>query len=164
MAVQHPNVGASGRRRIVPMMGIDFIAGDIDTKAEPIRERTTTGGTVKYPYGKKGVCFGGRTRFWSRINFMSVSTNSRNAFVTANQITARTNFTNGTGSSRATLEDLTVLTRVQQDWIADTNYLGVIPHNYATIRGWVTAVRMAQIAEGVQVTPEYTTWPPQNPG
>ena len=59
---QNASVGASGRRRIVPMMGIDYIAGNIE------RKKSKHG-----PYGARYASIGGRTRKWSTINFLQVN-------------------------------------------------------------------------------------------
>lgn len=156
-----PNVGARGRRRIVPMMGIDFIAGQIERKGGPIPQRAASSSTVVKPYGQKPPSIGGRTRSWSFINFLNVESNmGRSSAPTAAEVGNRTNFTNATLSALATSENLQVLSRVLADFQAGTVYNSISPNDYATPRGWLTAIRMDQIASGVNVTPTYTVWPP----
>lgn len=143
------NVGATGRRRIVPMMGIDFIAGDIARRGEPVPR-----------YGVKPASLGGRTRTYSTINFLTVKPSDlkRRTPATPEERQQRINFSNAVKSSAATLKDITVLTRIGLDWNGSVVRQGVNPDNYATVRGWVTAVRLAQIADGQTITPTTTDW------
>lgn len=150
-----PNVGSTGRRRIVPMMGIDFIAGDIERKGRPAR----SGFTESKPYGVKGPSLGGRTRKWSFINFLQVNTNAaRSTAVTEGEMTQRENFSNAVRSASATIQNLTASAAVQGDFIGGVVRQGVNPNNYATARGWVAAVRFAQIKAGQTITPTTDTW------
>lgn len=152
-----PNVGSSGRRRIVPIMGIDFIAGDIERKGRPAR----SGATDTKPYGVKGPSIGGRTRSWSFINFLQVNTNAeRSTSVTTEEQTQRENFSNAVRSANATINNLAVAASIVRDFSAGTIYLNVNPNAYATLRGWVSAVRFAQIKAGQTITPTTDTWPP----
>lgn len=155
-----PNVGASGRRRIVPMMGIDFIAGQIERKGSPIASR---GSNIK-PYGQKPPSIGGRTRSWSFVNFLNVDANmGRSTEVSAEELQIRGNFRIGVLSANTTLKDLAILAQVQADFVNNTIYnrdSALAPSNYATVRGWLTAIRLAQLGAGVPITTTYTTWPP----
>lgn len=154
MPVKKAGTGARGRRRIVPMMGIDFIAGNIESKSTPI----TRGG--RYPYGTRPASIGGRTRAWSDINFLQVNPAGMNrvAAATVEVLKRRVNFKNAVLSSRNTVINLMVLTQIQQEFLGHVVRQGVNPDLYATMRGWVTAVRMAQIAAGQTITPETVDW------
>lgn len=155
-----PNVGSTGRRRIVPMMGIDFIAGDIERKGRPAR----SGEGQDKPYGIKGPSIGGRTRKWSFINFLQVNSNAaRSTAVTQSESEQRLNFANAVRSANATVQNLTAKAQITADFINATVRVGVNPNNYATERGWVAAVRFAQIKAGQTITPTTDTWPPQEP-
>lgn len=157
-----PNVGSTGIRRIVPIVGIDFIAGQLEKKGGPIAER----GTVEYPYGKKSASIGGRTRNWSFVNFLNVRTNFGSTAATADQISHRANFATATNSQRATMQNLTSRTKIQMDFTGHGSgsyapvqvRAGVDANDYATVRGWVTAVRLAQIAAGETITDTTDTW------
>lgn len=142
-----PNVGSTGHRRIVPMIGIDFIAGDLKKKGK-INER----------YGNKPASMGGRTRKWSFVNFLLVSSNAPLPPATTSQQTGRLNFANATRSSAATLDNLTQRAKIIADFKNGKVCQGVDPTIYATINGWVSAVRYAQIMAGVEITPTYTDW------
>lgn len=145
-----PNVGAKGRRRIVPMMGIDFIAGQIERK-----------GTPDDKYGKKPASLGGRTRYWSFVNFLHVDSNmGRQTALSAGEITARENFKIAVKSARATSRDISVLSDAQYDFVSGVKYGNEDPSNYATFRGWLSAIRLEQIKNGVTITETTTTWPP----
>lgn len=142
----YPNTGARGVRRIVPMMGIDYIAGQIEKKGTP-NER----------YGKKPASMGGRTRRWSFVNFLNIDGNAgRSTPVTAAEQIQQQKFSTATASMRATFLNLSVLTQVQNDfYVLGTTYFGVNPSDYATIRGWVMAIRYSTNA------PETANeWPP----
>lgn len=146
-----PNVGATGRRRIVPMMGIDFIAGNIENKKGPVRDA----------YGVKPASMGGRTRRWSFINFLQCNPSGRQtAEPTEDQQLLRNSFTLAVKSANATAKDLTVLPRAQTDYTNGVKYQGINPYDYATFRGWLMVIRRAQISAGVPISENYTTWPP----
>ena len=152
-----PNVGASGRRRLVPMMGIDFIAGNIETKKGPISGRQT--GDASDPYGVKPASIGGRTRLWSFINFLQVNPANRpKTQPDQDAMQRRLNFSTARKSALATLRNLSVLTQVMLDFGNGVTRQSVSPNDYATVPGWVMAVRMAQIAAGQTITPETNTW------
>lgn len=156
-----PNVGARGRRRIVPMMGIDFIAGQIERKGAPINQRQGPGESPIKPYGQKPPSIGGRTRSWSFINFLNVDANmGRSTNVTQAELASRENFRISTLSALATYKNLSIQAQVTTDFRNGVVYGGVRSNDYATPRGWVTAIRREQINMGVQVTPTYTVWPP----
>lgn len=151
MSVSRKAVGATGRRRIVPMLGIDFIAGDIKRKDAYEGNR----------YGGIKPNIGGRTRSWSNINFLQVNANPNSIHEvppSASQMSQHTRFRNCRLSALATSMDLMVLTQVQQDWGNNVTRAGKSPDNYATFMGWLMAVRMSQAASGVNVTPTYTDW------
>lgn len=147
-----PNVGSTGIRRIVPMVGIDFIAGDLKKKGP-----TVSRGSTK-PYGLKPANMGGRTRKWSFVNFLQVNTNQFEDNPSNAQMEARSNFANATRSANATCENLTSLAKVIMDFKDGTARQGVDPNKYATHRGWVAAVRSAQIAAGQTIEPTTDTW------
>lgn len=150
-----PNVGARGRRRIVPMMGIDYIAGQIERKGSPIASR----GDNSKPYGQKPPSIGGRTRVWSFINFLNVDSNmGRSTEVTSVEVATRTTFANAVKSMNATFRDLTKVGLINVDFKNGTIYGNLNPNNYATPRGWVMAIRFTMGAE-----PTDTSWPPVAP-
>lgn len=148
-----PNTGSIGRRRIVPMMGIDFIAGQIELKGKVVSRDG-----VKV-YGTKPPSMGGRTRNWSFINFLHIDRNAERTSVPSQaEVDNRSAFSNATQSANATMQNLGVVAAVQADFKAGTSRQGVDPNNYATLRGWIAAVRMAQQAAGTSITPTTNTW------
>lgn len=154
------NVGTSGRRRIVPMMGIDFIAGDIK------RKRPEYGaGSFNHPntqtYGIPPANMGGRTRKWSTINFLQVNKGYTGRQAKTSEIVQRQNFATASKSAAATVQNPAVLNALMTDWRNGATYLGQFSNRFATMRGWVTAVRMAQIGLGIDIQPTTNTWPPQ---
>lgn len=155
-----PNVGSTGKRRIVPIMAIDFIAGQINQKGSPIESRETSNGKTYYaPYGMKGPSIGGRTRKWSFINFMHISKGGfRKTPLTIGEVEQRNRFITAQSSARKTLTSLSVLTKVQEDFTNGVTRAGANPSEYATILGWVFAVRMAQILAGQEITADTTSW------
>lgn len=156
-----PNVGARGRRRIVPMMGIDFIAGQIERKGSPVASRTAPTSTVAKPYGQKPPSIGGRTRAWSFINFLNVDANmGRSTDVTAAELAIREDFRICTLSALATYQNLDTQAKVTTDFRNGVVYGGISSNDYATPRGWVMAIRKQQIESGQTITPTTTTWPP----
>lgn len=154
-----PNVGASGRRRIVPIMGIDFIAGDIKRKGQPVSRDN------EYPYGVNPPSIGGRTLKTSFVNFLHISSNAPLPEPTTSQQTGRQNFSTARKSAIATLANLSVYTQITREFWGSKEQgttpvvrEGVDPNDYATMTGWVMAVRMAQIAAGEQITDQTNTW------
>lgn len=147
-----PNVGSTGIRRIVPMIGIDFIAGDLKKKGRVVKRGDDN------PYGFKPASIGGRTRKWSFVNFIAISSNVYDADPTNAQLNQRENFTIAVQSANATIQDLSSVAQVTLDWKEGTVRVGINPNNYATIRGWVAAVRQAQIEAGTTITPTTSTW------
>lgn len=154
------NVGTSGRRRIVPMMGIDFIAGNIERK-QP--EYGAGGSQSGSKYGRRPACIGGRTRKWSNINFVQVTPSGlrRNTPYKISEIQWQQNFGIACKSAAATVQNPAVLNVLMTEWRNGATYLGQFSNRFATMRGWVTAVRMAQIGMGIDIKPTTDTWPPQ---
>lgn len=150
---QNASVGASGRRRLVPMMGIDYIAGNIEQKK-----------SKHGPYGARVASMGGRTRKWSTINFLQVNPagRHRSTAVKASEIQQRQDFKTACQSAVATVQSAAAASALQQTWREGTVIKGKDPNNYATVRGWVTAVRWVQIGNGEAITPTTDTWPPAN--
>lgn len=156
MPVSRKNVGATGKRRIVPIVGIDLIAGNLAPKRDLIF-RGTDGDTAVY--GARPASIGGRTRRWSTINFMQVNpSNVKIDQPTAADIQRRQNFNISIKSMGATLKNLQVLTTVQSDYAYRVVRQGVDPYEYATLRGWVMAVRYAQLRDGQEITATTDTW------
>jgi hypothetical protein len=139
------------------MMGIDFIAGDI--------KRTIPkygAGAFSSNYGVPPASIGGRTRKWTNINFMQVNKAGGNRHTaTAGEIAVRTMFTNASKSALATMMLPANIAVLQAEWRTGTTFLGCNSNTFATMRGWITAVRIAQILNGVDIQPTTTTWPPQ---
>lgn len=153
------NVGTSGRRRIVPMMGIDFIAGDIKRKVPEFGA-----GAKDHPYNSYGIPpanMGGRTRKWSTINFLQVNKGYTGRQAKPSEIAQRQIFATASKSAVATTQNPAVLNALMTDWRNGATYLGQFSNRFATMRGWVTAVRMAQIGSGIDIQPTTNTWPPQ---
>lgn len=151
------NVGASGRRRIVPMMGIDFIAGDIKRK-DP--EYGAGGLKNGYRYGVPPANIGGRTRKWTNVNFFQVNKAGRTYRAPkTTEIAARLHFSNCAKSTIATIQNPANIARLQTEWRAGTTYFNYNSNRFATMRGWVMAIRYAQGPD--VVTPTLDTWPPQ---
>lgn len=154
------NVGASGRRRIVPMMGIDFIAGDIKRKVPEYGA-----GAREHPnnsYGIPPANIGGRTRKWSTVNFLQVNKGyTGRTTINPNEYAQRQHFATACKSAAATIKNPAVLNVLMTEWRNGATYLGRFSNRYATMRGWVTAVRMAQIDSGIDIQPTTNTWPPQ---
>lgn len=148
---QNAYVGTTGRRRLVPMLGIDFIAGQIARKRQPLPSRSDA-------YGLNPASIGGRTRKWSTINFLNLQTKNRYTNFSSSQLDNMDHFTTASKSADRTVKNPAVITAIQIDWKNATVRQGVNPNDYATARGWVFAVRMAQIADGVQITPTTDTW------
>lgn len=147
-----PNVGSTGIRRIVPMIGIDFIAGDLKKKGQVIKRGTAN------PYGFKPASIGGRTRKWSFVNFIAISSNVYDAVPTTAQLDQRENFAIAVKSANATINNLSSAAQVVLDFKNGVVRVGINPNNYATQRGWVAAVRQAQIEQGTTITPTTDTW------
>lgn len=151
---QYASVGASGTRRIVPIMGIDFIAGNIELKK------------AKHgPYGARTASIGGRTRHWSTINFVQVNRagRGRTTAITAAEINRQQMFSTACKSAVATLMNAQVISVLNTQWMNGTVVYNTDPNKYATKRGWVTAIRFKQLENGESITPTTDTWPPSNP-
>lgn len=116
---------------------------------------------------------GGGTRL-VRVNDQLVKANyfwmkkfARNSPLSSREIQLREHFTIAAQSAKATVQNLAVLTKIQADFTG-TGYPsypspvrtreGVFSGNYLTERNWVFAVRMAQLANGEQITGETDTW------
>lgn len=154
------NVGASGRRRIVPMMGIDFIAGDIKRKDPEYGAGGLKNRGGAYRYGVPPANIGGRTRKWTNVNFFQVNKAGRNYRVPKATETAwREHFSNCAKSTIATIQNPANISRLQTEWRAGTTYYNYNSNQFATMRGWVMAIRIAQGPD--VVTPTLNTWPPQ---
>lgn len=153
------NVGASGRRRIVPMMGIDFIAGDIKRKDPEYGAGGLNNRRGRSQYGVPPANIGGRTRKWTNVNFFQVNKAGRNYRTPKpTEIAYRLLFANCCKSAIATIHNPANIARLQAEWRAGTTYFNCNSNQYATMRGWVTAVRLAQ---GGDIQPTLDTWPPQ---
>lgn len=157
---QKANVGVTGRRRLVPMMGIDFIAGNIERK-----QPEYGAGGKKAGRGGRPACIGGRTRSWTNVNFFQITPSGprRNTPPKASEIQQRLRFATATQSAAATVINPGALSALMADWRAGSTRYNIDSKRYPTMRGWVTAVRLNQIADGVDIQPTTDTWPPQDP-
>lgn len=155
---QRANVGASGKRRLIPMMGIDFIAGNIERK-----QPEYGAGGKKYARGTRPACIGGRTRNWTNVNFFQVTPSGarRHTPVKTSEIQMRQYFTTASQSAAATVQNPSALNALMTDWRTGATRHNIDSKKYPTMRGWVTAVRFDQITNGEQITPTTDTWPPQ---
>lgn len=158
---QNANVGTSGRRRLVPMMGIDFIAGNIERKQPEYGAGGS--GVSAIRYGRRPACIGGRTRKWSNINFIQVTPSGarRNTPVKASELQQRQYFAIASQSAAATIMNPAAIAALQADWRAGSTRKNKDSKAYATLRGWVTAVRLNQLYAEEEITPTTNTWPPQ---
>ena len=103
---------------------------------------------------------------WVNVNYFWMRKNTRNTPITQSEQVARNNFTMAAKSAEATLHNLAVLTTIQSDFFghnlpthtAVRTREGVFAGDYSTQRGWVMAIRMAQIAKGESITETTDTW------
>lgn len=151
MAVQKAGTGAIGRRRIVPMLGIDFIAGQIK------RKRKLTNVALQR-YGFNQPSMGGRTRSWSTINFLNIEVPGFNRNKTSDELARQEQFRIAVKSAQATIMSPSSLQPIQIDIANNTPRMGKYYSDYATLRGWVMAVRWAQISAGQEITETTTAW------
>lgn len=92
--------------------------------------------------------------------------NARVTELSVREIANRTNFNIARQSTAVTLMNLAVLDQIQCDYTgksigsvtAHPIRKGVNSADYATLRGWIFAVRMAQLADGEAITAETNTW------
>lgn len=151
MAVQKAGTGAVGRRRLVPMLGIDYIAGQIK------RKRKLSNEALKR-YGFNPASIGGRTRSWSTINFLNVEIPGFNRAQTATQLDIQEKFTIAVKSARATRMNPASLQKIFVDIQNNTPRMGKAYTNYATLLGWLTAIRFEQLTAGQEITETTVSW------
>lgn len=146
------NVGATGSRRIVPMTGVGFIAGQIQSK--------------KLPYsGKRPASMGGRTRFWSTINFLSVNLSpGRHTPWTVEELSRMACFGAVSHNVAAMFKNPAQLQKIQTSYSNSYNlpsaYEGIYAADCLNIRSWAWQVIYARSGGSAEDVP--TTWPFDN--
>lgn len=101
-----------------------------------------------------------------RVNYFWMRKNARNTPTSQAEQLARNNFTKAVKSAQATLKNLAVITIIQSDFYghnlpthtAVRTRERVFSGDYTTMRGWIVAVRLAQIAKGESITETTDTW------
>lgn len=143
---QKQPVGDSGVRRIVPMLGVDYIAGQIQLKGKP------------YSGGKK-ASIGGRTRFWSTTNFMSISSGLRRQTpYTASELERQDKFKLVSQTTSLYNKTLPVVQAVTTDLTNNTAREGIYPAEAVSRYNWMWRVIYAFI-DGGGTLPQSPTWP-----
>lgn len=101
-----------------------------------------------------------------RVNYFWMRKYARSTPVSMEEQKARNNFTTAVKSAKATLMNLAVLSTIQSDYFghnlpahtAVRTREGVFSGDYSTMRGWIVAIRLAQIAKGESITETTDTW------
>ena len=101
-----------------------------------------------------------------RVNYFWMRKNARSTPISMEEQKARNNFTKAVKSAQATLMNLAVLTIIQSDFTghnlpahtAVRTREGVFSGDYNTMRGWIVAIRLVQIAKGEEITETTDTW------
>lgn len=101
-----------------------------------------------------------------RVNYFWMRKYARSTPTSQAEQVARNNFTKAVKSAQATLMNLAVLTIIQSDFTghnlpahtAVRTREGVFSGDYNTMRGWIVAIRLAQIAKGESITEKTDTW------
>lgn len=141
-------VGASGFRRIVPMLGVDYIAGQITIKKKPYS-------------GNKKASMGGRTRFWSSVNFLNVSSGQgRSSAYTPEELDRFTKFGNTSTFSHKTYINPTTLNALLTDFHAGNIAHGVDPADCLNLYQYLWRAAWQYQQEGGTL-PAVATWPLQ---
>lgn len=147
-----PNVGATGRRRIVPMTGVGFIAGQIQSK------------TIPYT-GKRPASMGGRTRYWSTINFLNINLQpGRHTPWTASEL-ARQDYFKVVSQRVAAMyknpaDVQKMLTSYQNSLTLPSAYEGVYAADCLNVYSWAWQVIYARAGGDTSQVPEH--WPYDN--
>lgn len=139
-------VGATGVRRIVPMLGVDYIAGQIQIKKKPYT-------------GSKKASMGGRTRYWSTINFLSVASGQgRSSAYTAEEIARQERFGLTSQTASTYMKNLQVLQPMMTDFSNDVSYYDVKPSDQLNLHYYCWKVIHNFLKEGGTL-PQTPTWP-----
>lgn len=139
-------VGASGVRRIVPMLGVDYIAGQIQIKKKPYS-------------GTKKASMGGRTRFWSTTNFLNISSGAqRMTPLSASELVQREQFGNSSKYASDVTKTPTTLQLVLTDFSNGTPRNGIDPADCLNLYQFVWRATYAYQAGGGTL-PQQPTWP-----
>lgn len=139
-------VGTIGRRRIVPVVGVNYIAGQLAFKNKPYKSNKT-------------ASIGGRTRYWSSINFLSIATGlGRTTDFTAEELNRIEMFTKAAQYTALVMHNVTSLQAIQTDISNDTPREGKYRTDFISIGNWVTSVAYNAQANG-KTLPTTPTWP-----
>lgn len=140
-------VGTTGVRRIVPMLGLDYIAGQITIKKKP------------YSGGKK-ASMGGRTRFWSTTNFLNVSSGRYEVSQDPIHVQVRQRFRDTSTFSHKTYINPTTLNALVTDYRAGNISHGIDPADCLNLYQYLWRAAYAYAAGGGTL-PDVATWPLQ---
>lgn len=141
------DVGTSGRRRIVPVLGVGYIAGQIAIKNKPYT-------------GEKKASIGGRTRYWSSVNFLNVSTGRYIDDPNAQQIAQRERFGDTSTFTKKTMMNPQTLNAAMTDFKAGNIAHGIDPADCLNLRYYVWQAAYS-FAAGGGTLPDVATWPLQ---
>lgn len=139
-------VGASGVRRIVPMLGVDYIAGQITIKKKP------------YTGGKK-ASIGGRTRFWSTTNFLNVASGQgRTTPLTAAELSRQQAFGDTSKFAHKTYVNPQTLQSLMTSYATGVISHGVDPADCLNLYQYLWRAAYSFQASGGTL-PDVATWP-----
>lgn len=159
-------------RRITLMAPFEEVSAKFALQSEKCKNAAATNETNTPPPSFK--YFGGRvinrkTRSAGayKINTFYFRKNGRQTPPSSSEIFHREDFAICQASALATLQNLGVYDQILADFRNQSLSESITPvpiragvnsADYATMRGWVFAVRMAQKAQGTSITPTTDTW------
>ena len=139
-------VGNTGVRRIVPMLGVSYIAGQITIKKKPYS-------------GNKSASMGGRTRYWSTTNFLNISSGrGRTTPYTSEEIDRIERFSATSTFSSLTIRNPQTLNALQTDFKAGNVAHGIDPADCLYLYQYLWRAAYAYAAAGGTL-PQVATWP-----
>lgn len=159
-------------RRITLMAPFEEVSAKFALQSEKCKNaaatqvRSTPPPTFKY-FGGRVINRKTRRAGSYKINTFYFRKNGRSTPPTPNELFQYGNFSICQASALATLQNLSVYDQIQADFrnqsLSDSITpvpirAGVNSADYATMRGWVFAVRMAQMTQGTTITPTTDTW------
>lgn len=165
MAIKKKNIS-----NITYMPVVESINRKFALRKEKVGYKPYRGGT--YVQTISGF-MGGATRL-VRVDDQLVKKNyfwmkkfARNSPLSSRELQLRQWFTTASQSAKATMENLAVVLKIDADFygqgyeaypVPTRTREGVFAGNYYSPRNWVFAVRMAQLANGEQITATTDTW------
>ena len=139
-------VGDSGVRRIVPMLGVDYIAGQIKIKKKPYS-------------GKNKASMGGRTRYWSTINFLNISSGAgRTSPYTAAELARQDQFGNSSTYASLICKTPQTLNSIMTDMSNGTPRNGIDPADCLNLFQFAWRAAYSYQENGGTL-PQQPTWP-----